>query len=242
MTTPLTRQFIIDLIHNEYDPIPDLGDASYKAFDDSWDDGTGRIADAILALCKDAATPPSVPVSAPAVTQGGERWRHKKRGTTYAVLGHAQVQCSDGLTDYELVTVYRGEQTGELWARRKSEFEDERRRFEQIETPPPAKVDAVGSYYASGTDHQDGGVLHTVHGFIASVDKFENAKLIAKALNALASQPVTTKKTYIKPLRTLVEIDARYADQIRDLLNASGASSDPAIQSRTGKPDGPAQS
>ena len=32
---------------------------------------------------------------------------------------------------------------------------------------------------------------------------------------------VTTKKTYIKPLRTIVEIDARYADQIRDLLNAA---------------------
>lgn len=33
--------------------------------------------------------------------------------------------------------------------------------------------------------------------------------------------PQATKKTYIKPLRTIVEIDARYADQIRDLLNNS---------------------
>jgi len=32
--------------------------------------------------------------------------------------------------------------------------------------------------------------------------------------------PQATKKTYIKLLRTIVEIDARYADQIRDLLNA----------------------
>ncbi|MCR6734486.1 MAG: hypothetical protein NVV83_10560 [Afipia sp.] len=31
--------------------------------------------------------------------------------------------------------------------------------------------------------------------------------------------PQATKKTYIKPLRAIVEIDERYADQIRDLLN-----------------------
>lgn len=35
-----------------------------------------------------------------------------------------------------------------------------------------------------------------------------------------SAEAVATKKTYIKPLRTIVEIDARYADQIRDLLNA----------------------
>lgn len=36
----------------------------------------------------------------------------------------------------------------------------------------------------------------------------------------LPPAPQATKKSYIKPLRTIVEIDARYADQIRDLLNA----------------------
>lgn len=45
----LTRQDIIDLIHNEYDPMPDLDNAAYPAFESTWDDGTGRIADAILA-------------------------------------------------------------------------------------------------------------------------------------------------------------------------------------------------
>ena len=38
------REEIIDLIHNEYDPAP----SHYKMGDD-WDDGAGRIADAILA-------------------------------------------------------------------------------------------------------------------------------------------------------------------------------------------------
>ncbi|QPC91475.1 hypothetical protein [Mesorhizobium sp. INR15] len=51
--------------------------------------------------------------------------RHVKRGSEYAIVGQAQVQCEDGLTDYEIATVYRGKD-GELWVRRKSEFEDGR--------------------------------------------------------------------------------------------------------------------
>jgi len=39
----MTRQEIIDLIHNEYDAVP----AHYK-LGDNWDDGSGRIADAVL--------------------------------------------------------------------------------------------------------------------------------------------------------------------------------------------------
>jgi hypothetical protein len=42
----MTRQEIIDLIHNEYDPRPDLGRGDYPAFE--WDDGSGRIADAVM--------------------------------------------------------------------------------------------------------------------------------------------------------------------------------------------------
>lgn len=66
----------------------------------------------------------------------GPRWRHKKRGTTYIVVGQAQVQADEPLTDYEIVTVYRCEQTGDLWVRRISEFMDGR--FELLpdgETP-----------------------------------------------------------------------------------------------------------
>lgn len=64
--------------------------------------------------------------------QRDSRWRHKKRGTTYVVVGQAQVQCPDDapLTDYECVTVYRCEQTGDLWVRRNSEFRDGR--FERL--------------------------------------------------------------------------------------------------------------
>jgi hypothetical protein len=41
------REEIMDLIRNEYDPKPKLDAADFPGFE--WDDGAGRIADAILA-------------------------------------------------------------------------------------------------------------------------------------------------------------------------------------------------
>lgn len=41
------REEIINLIRNEFDPRPNLGKADYPGFE--WDDGAGRIADAVLA-------------------------------------------------------------------------------------------------------------------------------------------------------------------------------------------------
>lgn len=63
--------------------------------------------------------------------------RHKKRGTEYRVIGTAQVQCSDGLTDYEVVTVYVG-QDNQMWVRRTPEFEDGR--FEALPASPGAST------------------------------------------------------------------------------------------------------
>lgn len=68
------------------------------------------------------------------------RYRHKKRGTTYTLVGHAQVQCPKDhpLTEYEVVTVYRADvsplddESG-LWVRRKAEFNDGR--FELLASP-----------------------------------------------------------------------------------------------------------
>lgn len=74
--------------------------------------------------------------SAPQDARHGERWRHKKRGTTYTIVGNAQVQAEEPLTDYEVVKVYRCEQTGELWVRRLAEFNDGR--FERV--PPPPEI------------------------------------------------------------------------------------------------------
>jgi len=66
-----------------------------------------------------------------------ERYRHKKRGTTYTLIGVARVQSDVPLTDMDQVTVYRCEETGFLWSRRRAEFEDGR--FERI---PPAQTPA----------------------------------------------------------------------------------------------------
>ena len=58
-------------------------------------------------------------------------YRHNKRGTTYTLIGEAQVQATNDapLKDFETVVVYRGED-GNLWVRRKAEFHDGR--FEQL--------------------------------------------------------------------------------------------------------------
>lgn len=42
--------------------------------------------------------------------------------------------------------------------------------------------------------------------------------------------PQATKKTYIKPLRTIVEIQTAYADQIRDWLNTSPPATPAAVR------------
>jgi hypothetical protein len=70
--------------------------------------------------------------SMPRQVREPQRWRHKKRGSCYTLVGKAQVQApEDGpLTDYEIVQVYVGDD-GEMWVRRLSEFFDGR--FEPIE-------------------------------------------------------------------------------------------------------------
>lgn len=63
-------------------------------------------------------------------------WRHKKRGTTYNIVGVAEVQAEDPLTEAEITVVYRCREDGSLWVRRKSEFYDGR--FEELAAQAPA--------------------------------------------------------------------------------------------------------
>lgn len=58
--------------------------------------------------------------------------RHKKRGTTYEVIGTAELQMATDLGDGAFLTVYRGED-GKWWARQEDEFEDGR--FEDVSKP-----------------------------------------------------------------------------------------------------------
>lgn len=57
--------------------------------------------------------------------------RHVKRGTSYEVIGEAELQQASrfGPTEGDRLTIYRGED-GKLWARASSEFEDGR--FEPV--------------------------------------------------------------------------------------------------------------
>lgn len=57
---------------------------------------------------------------------GGAVLRHKKRGSTYAVLGDALLQTERPLRDEDTVTVYRDRETGALFARAPEEMTDGR--------------------------------------------------------------------------------------------------------------------
>jgi hypothetical protein len=52
--------------------------------------------------------------------------KHKKRGTTYEIVGGAMVQTDKPLNDMDSVVVYQCRETGELWVRRREEFFDGR--------------------------------------------------------------------------------------------------------------------
>jgi hypothetical protein len=94
-------------------------------------------------------------------TPATRRVRHKKRGSTYSVLGTAELQIAHipAVEGAELV-IYRCEEDGKLWAREFGEFEDGR--FEDIAAAPPMSAevavkplvwhgpDADGEHYAEG--------------------------------------------------------------------------------------------
>lgn len=53
-------------------------------------------------------------------------FRHKKRLTTYNIIGDAELQCSSPVEEGDKLIVYRCKETGKLWARPQSEFFDGR--------------------------------------------------------------------------------------------------------------------
>jgi len=64
----------------------------------------------------------------------GETFVHKRRGTSYLVLGRAALQAAKPVSDDQELVVYLGED-GRLWARPVDEFYDGR--FEKVGPPKP---------------------------------------------------------------------------------------------------------
>jgi hypothetical protein len=62
------------------------------------------------------------------------KWRHKKRGTEYHVVGDVRVQCETPLQDDEVVLLYQSIHEGSYGCRRHAEFNDGR--FERIPLHP----------------------------------------------------------------------------------------------------------
>ncbi len=65
----------------------------------------------------------------------GSIWRHRKRGSTYRVIGDAEIQSAVPLIDGDKIVVYQGNDDGKLWGRQFVEFGDGR--FEQVDTSIP---------------------------------------------------------------------------------------------------------
>jgi hypothetical protein len=63
------------------------------------------------------------------------RWRHKKRGSTYIEVGTAELQTSAYIVEGAKLTIYRSEHDERLWARPEAEFKDGR--FEPLPASPP---------------------------------------------------------------------------------------------------------
>jgi hypothetical protein len=57
--------------------------------------------------------------------RAGEVYLHRRRGTSYTVVGHANLQTDRPLGDDEALVIYK-DKDGRLWARPVREFQDGR--------------------------------------------------------------------------------------------------------------------
>lgn len=86
----------------------------------------------------------------------GPRYRHKKRGTTYRVIGEANSQVvGEPIGEGDLVVVYRADSDGTLWVRRKDEFYDGR--FEALPAVPPANPSDAAPAQTVGAESANAG-------------------------------------------------------------------------------------
>jgi hypothetical protein len=143
-----------------------------------------------------------------ASAEGGERYRHVKRGTVYEIVGRAELQTAgpgvDILQDGDILVVYRGGD-GKLWARKESEFNDGR--FEPIAASP----EPVPATNQAG--EVEGAIRIAV--WNACRDRGmgqDNATMLVREVlaqpvltAALATQPATSQEELRKAFRTAAQ-------------------------------------
>ena len=88
----------------------------------------------------------------------GQTWQHVKRGTTYEVIGVAELQAGQLQAEHAELVIYRGED-GKLWARNSGEFTDGRFTRQQAE----ARATSGAGDESSITDAEVNAALR--HGF-----------------------------------------------------------------------------
>jgi hypothetical protein len=89
------------------------------------------------------------------------RVQHKKRGSTYKVIGRGRVQSDTPLTDMDEVVIYQGEADGLFWLRPESEFVDGRFvELPSVAASQPFALETCGRCMGSGYGgHPDSGAL-----------------------------------------------------------------------------------
>ncbi len=113
----------------------------------AWDSPANRLALDVVRSELDATLARRADGAAAGVAGDPSRWRHVKRGTTYRMLGKAEVQVTEPYRIHEedIVVVYQSEADGKIWVRPEGEFEDGR--FARIE---------AADRLANGADGREG--------------------------------------------------------------------------------------
>lgn len=147
------------------------------------------------------------------VTDEMRRVRHKKRGSTYAVVGLAELQIAHApVMEGSKLVIYRCEEDGKLWAREFGEFEDGR--FEDIEAPPPGATvtewvtvpreptpDQIKAAHKVWNDHQALANKTGGHGSTMAHPYWETDyyRAMIEAAPPMSAEPVALKPNYRMP-------------------------------------------
>ncbi len=167
----------------------------------------------------------------------GNLWRHKKRGTTYRILGIGRIQCPPGepLEDDEMPLVYQDIESGALGIRRSPEFHDGR--FERMPgriSPPTADhterarellrgLKSSCDFGNSAVERVSAALAAADHTEQSDVQRSERTTLDARASNRDDGSPASAPATAVKCAGSSVaDHTERVRETARELINRTG--------------------